>query len=75
MPFSYVQLYHILTDFYMELLSISVDMYYFVFAPTLCYELNFPRSPKIRMSFLLRRMVEMVRANIGSYFCCFGHRY
>uniref|UniRef100_A0A7N8YBC2 Diacylglycerol O-acyltransferase 1b n=1 Tax=Mastacembelus armatus TaxID=205130 RepID=A0A7N8YBC2_9TELE len=35
------------------------DMYYFVFAPTLCYELNFPRSPKIRMSFLLRRLFEM----------------
>uniref|UniRef100_A0A668AL87 O-acyltransferase n=1 Tax=Myripristis murdjan TaxID=586833 RepID=A0A668AL87_9TELE len=37
------------------------DLYYFVFAPTLCYELNFPRSPKIRMSFLLRRLFEMVR--------------
>ncbi|XP_041650026.1 diacylglycerol O-acyltransferase 1b [Cheilinus undulatus] len=36
------------------------DMYYFVFAPTLCYELNFPRSPKIRMSFLLRRLFEMM---------------
>uniref|UniRef100_A0A3B4Z2G0 O-acyltransferase n=1 Tax=Stegastes partitus TaxID=144197 RepID=A0A3B4Z2G0_9TELE len=35
-------------------------MYYFVFAPTLCYELNFPRSPKIRMSFLLRRLFEML---------------
>uniref|UniRef100_A0A4W6CMS6 O-acyltransferase n=1 Tax=Lates calcarifer TaxID=8187 RepID=A0A4W6CMS6_LATCA len=35
------------------------DMYYFVFAPTLCYELNFPRSPKIRTSFLLRRLFEM----------------
>uniref|UniRef100_A0A8C7XJR1 O-acyltransferase n=1 Tax=Oryzias sinensis TaxID=183150 RepID=A0A8C7XJR1_9TELE len=35
------------------------DMYYFVFAPTLCYELNFPRSPEIRMSFLLRRLFEM----------------
>ncbi|GAA6227070.1 diacylglycerol O-acyltransferase 1-like [Lates japonicus] len=36
------------------------DMYYFVFAPTLCYELNFPRSPKIRTSFLLRRLFEML---------------
>uniref|UniRef100_A0A674EIT8 Diacylglycerol O-acyltransferase 1b n=1 Tax=Salmo trutta TaxID=8032 RepID=A0A674EIT8_SALTR len=35
-------------------------LYYFVFAPTLCYELNFPRSPRIRMSFLLRRLFEMV---------------
>ncbi|XP_035989269.1 diacylglycerol O-acyltransferase 1 isoform X1 [Fundulus heteroclitus] len=36
------------------------DMYYFVFAPTLCYELNFPRSPKIRIQFLLRRLCEML---------------
>uniref|UniRef100_A0A673N4V1 O-acyltransferase n=1 Tax=Sinocyclocheilus rhinocerous TaxID=307959 RepID=A0A673N4V1_9TELE len=35
------------------------DMYYFVFAPTLCYELNFPRSESIRMGFLLRRLFEM----------------
>uniref|UniRef100_A0A7N5ZQS9 O-acyltransferase n=1 Tax=Anabas testudineus TaxID=64144 RepID=A0A7N5ZQS9_ANATE len=42
------------------------DMYYFVFAPTLCYELNFPRSPNIRMSFLLRRLFEMVRKYLVS---------
>lgn len=36
------------------------DMYYFAFAPTLCYELNFPRSPKTRMGFLLRRLFEML---------------
>uniref|UniRef100_A0A3B5QK29 O-acyltransferase n=1 Tax=Xiphophorus maculatus TaxID=8083 RepID=A0A3B5QK29_XIPMA len=36
------------------------DMYYFVLAPTLCYELNFPRSPKIRIQFLLRRLFEML---------------
>ncbi|XP_037532240.1 diacylglycerol O-acyltransferase 1b [Nematolebias whitei] len=36
------------------------DIYYFVFAPTLCYELNFPRSPKVRKSFLLRRLFEMM---------------
>uniref|UniRef100_A0A672KG59 O-acyltransferase n=1 Tax=Sinocyclocheilus grahami TaxID=75366 RepID=A0A672KG59_SINGR len=35
------------------------DIYYFVFAPTLCYELNFPRSESIRMGFLLRRLFEM----------------
>uniref|UniRef100_A0A8C2WFW6 O-acyltransferase n=1 Tax=Cyclopterus lumpus TaxID=8103 RepID=A0A8C2WFW6_CYCLU len=35
------------------------DMYYFVFAPTLCYELNFPRSPRIRKRFLMRRLFEM----------------
>uniref|UniRef100_A0AAY4D987 O-acyltransferase n=1 Tax=Denticeps clupeoides TaxID=299321 RepID=A0AAY4D987_9TELE len=32
------------------------DMYYFMFAPTLCYELNFPRSSRIRKRFLLRRL-------------------
>uniref|UniRef100_A0A3P9DUC0 O-acyltransferase n=1 Tax=Maylandia zebra TaxID=106582 RepID=A0A3P9DUC0_9CICH len=43
------------------------DMYYFIFAPTLCYELNFPRSPNIRMSFLLRRLFEMVRKYLMSW--------
>ncbi|XP_004837789.2 diacylglycerol O-acyltransferase 1 isoform X2 [Heterocephalus glaber] len=36
------------------------DLYYFIFAPTLCYELNFPRSPRIRKRFLLRRLLEML---------------
>lgn len=36
------------------------DVYYFAFAPTLCYELNFPRSPRIRKRFLLRRLLEML---------------
>ncbi|XP_069812970.1 diacylglycerol O-acyltransferase 1 [Dendropsophus ebraccatus] len=36
------------------------DIYYFMFAPTLCYELNFPRSSRIRKRFLLRRLVEML---------------
>uniref|UniRef100_A0A8C4ZPC1 O-acyltransferase n=1 Tax=Gadus morhua TaxID=8049 RepID=A0A8C4ZPC1_GADMO len=39
------------------------DIYYFVFIPTLCYELNFPRSPRIRKRFLLRRLFEMVRGH------------
>ncbi|NWH48312.1 DGAT1 acyltransferase, partial [Fregata magnificens] len=34
------------------------NLYYFLFAPTLCYELNFPRSPRIRKRFLLRRLFE-----------------
>ncbi|TEA37911.1 hypothetical protein DBR06_SOUSAS1410160 [Sousa chinensis] len=36
------------------------DLYYFLFAPTLCYELNFPRSARIRKRFLLRRLLEML---------------
>jgi hypothetical protein len=37
-----------------------VDMYYFMFAPTLCYELNFPRSKRIRKRFLIKRILEIV---------------
>lgn len=36
------------------------DLYYFLFAPTLCYELNFPRSPRIRKLFVLRRCIEIL---------------
>ncbi|RWS23904.1 diacylglycerol O-acyltransferase 1-like protein [Leptotrombidium deliense] len=36
------------------------DLYYFMFAPTICYELNFPRSQRIRKRFLIRRFIEMV---------------
>uniref|UniRef100_A0AAV2KA62 O-acyltransferase n=1 Tax=Knipowitschia caucasica TaxID=637954 RepID=A0AAV2KA62_KNICA len=36
------------------------DMYYFVLVPTLCYQLNFPRSARIRKRFLLRRIFEML---------------
>jgi len=31
-----------------------------MFAPTLCYELNFPRSPCIRKGFILRRSGEIL---------------
>lgn len=34
------------------------DLYYFMAAPTLCYELNFPRNTRIRKRFLLRRLAE-----------------
>ncbi|KAK3603413.1 hypothetical protein CHS0354_009392 [Potamilus streckersoni] len=36
------------------------DLYYFMGAPTLCYELNFPRSQRIRKRFLLKRFLEML---------------
>lgn len=35
------------------------NLYYFLCAPTLCYELNFPRSPRIRKGFLVRRFAEI----------------
>jgi len=36
------------------------DIYYFWFAPTLCYELNFPRTSRIRKFFLIRRALEVI---------------
>lgn len=36
------------------------DLYYFIAVPTLCYELNFPRSQRIRKRFLLKRAAETV---------------
>lgn len=36
------------------------NLYYFMAAPTLCYELNFPRSQRIRKSFLIRRSSEII---------------
>lgn len=39
------------------------DLFYFIAAPTLCYELNFPRTQRIRKRFLLKRILEVI---IGS---------
>lgn len=36
------------------------DLFYFIFAPTLCYELNFPRTTRIRKRFLLKRIFEVM---------------
>ncbi|XP_017789862.1 PREDICTED: diacylglycerol O-acyltransferase 1 isoform X2 [Habropoda laboriosa] len=44
---------------YPDNLSLS-DLYYYVLAPTLCYELNFPRSQRIRKRFLIKRIIEVV---------------
>ena len=35
-------------------------MSYFMFAPTLCYELNFPRTSRKRKFFLFRRVLEVI---------------
>lgn len=35
------------------------NLYYFMFAPTLCYELNFPRTPSIRKTFVVKRIAEV----------------
>lgn len=36
------------------------DMIYFMLAPTMCYELNFPRTSRIRKRFLLKRLLEVI---------------
>ncbi|XP_011872103.1 PREDICTED: diacylglycerol O-acyltransferase 1 [Vollenhovia emeryi] len=36
------------------------DLYYYILAPTLCYELNFPRTQRIRKRFLIKRIVEVL---------------
>ncbi|KAG9338099.1 hypothetical protein JZ751_027070 [Albula glossodonta] len=36
------------------------DLYYFLLAPTLCYQRDFPRTPSVRLNFLLHRLLEMV---------------
>ncbi|CAG9784403.1 unnamed protein product [Diatraea saccharalis] len=36
------------------------DLFYFLLAPTLCYELNFPRTTRIRKRFLVKRLLEVI---------------
>ncbi|XP_058980795.1 diacylglycerol O-acyltransferase 1 isoform X2 [Musca domestica] len=36
------------------------DIIYFLAAPTLCYELNFPKTTRIRKRFLLKRLLEVI---------------
>lgn len=36
------------------------DLFYFLLAPTLCYELNYPRTARIRKRFLIRRLLELI---------------
>jgi len=36
------------------------NMYYFIFAPTLIYQLNYPRSPRIRPIWLAKRCLELI---------------
>ncbi|XP_058802652.1 diacylglycerol O-acyltransferase 1 isoform X1 [Phymastichus coffea] len=44
---------------YPDNLNLS-DLYYYILAPTLCYELNFPRTTRIRKRFLIKRILEVV---------------
>lgn len=49
------------------------NLYYFMCAPTLCYQLNFPRSPRIRKGFLFRRFVEILVLLSTQY--CLGQQW
>ncbi|VDN52087.1 unnamed protein product [Dracunculus medinensis] len=40
------------------------NLYYFIFAPTLCYEIRFPRSPNRRKSFMVKRSAELILLTI-----------
>lgn len=44
------------------------DLAYFIAAPTLCYELNFPRTDRIRKRFLMRRIFEIVCNNFHLFY-------
>jgi diacylglycerol O-acyltransferase-1 len=37
-----------------------VHMYYFLAAPTLCYQESYPRTQRIRKRFVLRRLLELI---------------
>ncbi|RXM31222.1 Diacylglycerol O-acyltransferase 1 [Acipenser ruthenus] len=54
-------LYHFLKDPYSwPATYLILDLYYFLLAPTLCYQLNFPRNVIIRKWFLARRALEII---------------
>ncbi len=42
--------------------------FYFYFAPTLCYQLNYPRSPSIRWLFVVKRFLEFIGAMLAIQF-------
>ena len=37
-----------------------VDLAYFITVPTLCYQLNYPRSSQVRVGWLVKRVIELV---------------
>ncbi|EGD82136.1 acyl-coenzyme A:diacylglycerol acyltransferase 1 [Salpingoeca rosetta] len=44
---------------YPENLS-TKNIYMYMLFPTLCYEIEFPRTPRVRVRFLIRRIIEVV---------------
>lgn len=46
------------------------DLYYFICAPTLCYELKFPKTPGRRKSFIIKRVVEIIMFTFVIFALC-----
>lgn len=46
---------------------------YFMLAPTLCYQPSYPRSPRFRISFFLKRILEIVMLTMMIFFI--GEQY
>ncbi|KAI9311599.1 MBOAT, membrane-bound O-acyltransferase family-domain-containing protein [Dichotomocladium elegans] len=43
------------------------NLLYFFFAPTLCYQLSYPRSPEFRTTFFLKRVGELIVCLVMMY--------
>jgi len=38
----------------------TLNLYYFLLAPTLCYEMQYPRTQRVRVDYVIRRLLESV---------------
>lgn len=43
------------------------DIYYFICAPTCCYEINYPRNQRIRIGFFIKNILEFVSCFLFSF--------
>ncbi|KAI0227255.1 hypothetical protein L0F63_007234 [Massospora cicadina] len=44
------------------------NFYYFVLAPTLCYQISYPRTPSVRVMFVIKRLSECLLSTLFMYF-------
>ncbi|KAG1138892.1 hypothetical protein G6F37_000424 [Rhizopus arrhizus] len=57
-------------DFYEQSYPTNVNaknLIYFFFAPTLCYQVSYPRTPKFRKTFFLKRVGEFITCLVMMY--------
>ena len=52
---------------YPDNLTVNNILYFWV-APTLCYQSSYPRTPRFRKSFFIKRVLEFLSAGIAIYF-------